>query len=93
MIVSRILLAISLFVLGGMVYWLHLDMIKLSENMVAIGEKISHIRVEPPIYKREGTVRIDKPRVPPVKYLVRKTASGVPTNILLYRCTGICTLP
>jgi hypothetical protein len=93
MIVSRILLAIPLLILSGMVYVLHLDLVKLSENTVAIGDKISHIKTEAPIYKREGTVRIDKPRVPPVRFLVKRTRSGVPTRMLYYNCIGVCPFP
>lgn len=87
MIVSRILLSIALLLLGGMVYWLHLDLLKINDG-------VNNIKVvaSAPIYS-QGTGIVGKPKVPPIKHLVKRTPLGIPTDVLYYRCIGICTLP
>jgi hypothetical protein len=68
MIFSRILLAVALALLGGMVYWVHLDLLKIEEK---VGKP------DIPIQMSVGV--IGKPRVAPIKHLYKKPRTVVDT--------------
>jgi hypothetical protein len=67
--ISRILFAILLLILGGMVYWVHMDV-----QHVEIIVTRSEAKIDTKLDKlQKGVARIGKPiGPPPVKYFVKK---------------------
>ena len=72
--ISRFLISLSLLVLGGIVYYMHLDLVKLNDSITKMSEQVSNIKIEP---LQRAPIVISKPRVPGIKYLPKKAPTVI----------------
>lgn len=82
MIVSRALLAVLLLILGGMIYWVHGDIDRLTTVIGTVGNqiyaKIDTVgdKIDKLSKLQRSVAKVGKPRVPPVKYLVKPSTDA-----------------
>lgn len=74
MAASRSLLVVMLLLLGGMIYWLHLDIGKVAEGVANMADRIERIKLDT---AQRATGFIGKPRVPPIRHVYKKTPTVV----------------
>ena len=71
--ISRFLQSLCLLLLGAMIYYLHLDMLKLNDSITKVAEQARNLKIEP----QRAILRIDKPKVPAIKYLPKKQSTMI----------------
>jgi hypothetical protein len=74
--ISRFILSLCLLTLGVIVYIMHLDLVKINDSISKVGEQVNHLKIE---QLQKAAIKIDKPRVPPIKYLYKKTVTIIDT--------------
>ena len=71
---SRLILSIALSILGVIIYYMHLDLLRINDSIAKTGEQVANFKFE---QLQRAPLIIDKPRVPAIKYLPKKPVTVI----------------